>query len=215
MKRKIIFTLLSIAAFFMVVLSGCSDQKTPMKGYIDETELTEIINGFDSSIIPTKYSYEGFLNYFDYSEELVPRSIRKIDVDFIDSKDIYSDQCSSYYLRLPLHITLENWNSSELNNSGLSLSTRYQLESKIYRPASLDKVYYYRSEDGGFIIKTFGANKPLIIKRPSDITCRGKWNIEIEYDKNGYLIRETFATINSSEKNKSECCYGEAKYTYA
>ncbi len=215
MQRKFTYALLIIVAFLTVVLAGCSDQKAPMEGYISDEELTSIINSIDESFTPVKYGYEGNLNYFDFADEIVPKSVSKRNVEFEDSKETFSDKCSSYYLRLPLHITKANWTSTEVNSSNLSISTRYQLESKIYRPAGLDSIYYYKREGGGFYLRAFGVNKALIIKRPSDITCRGKWNIEIEYDERGFLVKEKFSTINSSENNKSECCYGEATYTYA
>ncbi|MBD5390555.1 hypothetical protein HDR67_00910 [bacterium] len=213
MQRKFRSILLLGLVCIMAFLTGCSDHKTPMKGYISEDEVYNIVTKFDQNTTYTKYAYEGTLNYFGYADELVPNSISKRNQEFQDSLDIYSDSCSSYYLRLPLHITLQNWTTEESN--GLSLSTKYQLESKVYRPAGLDSIYYYHREDGGFILRTFGVNKALIIKKPSDITCRAKWDIEIEYDADGYLVRESFATVNKSEKNKSECCYGEATYTYS
>lgn len=215
MQNKVLKSIAFLSTFLSLLLVGCSDQKSPIKGYINEEEIQEIVTSFDDTSHFTKYSYEGELNYFDYDEELVPRSIKKRNVEFKDSLEKYSNDCSSYYLRLPLHITPTNWICKEVDNSRLSLSTRYQLESKVYRPAGLDKIYYYKRDNGGFILRTFGVNKALIIKRPSDITCRAKWNIEIEYDNNGYLVKESFATVNSSQNNKSECCYGQATYTYS
>lgn len=215
MKRKLTGVLLLGFVFLLVFLTGCSDHKSPMKGYINEDELAQIASKFATETKYTKYSYEGNLNYFDYDDSLVPRTISKKNVELIDSLEEYNDKCSSYYLRLPLHLTIANWTTEGVGSDGLSISTRYQLEAKLYRPKGYDSIYYYAREDGGFIIRVFGVNKALIIKRPSDITCRGKWDIEAEYDANGYLVRETFATVNKSEKDKSSCCYGEAVYTYA
>ncbi|MDE7263385.1 MAG: hypothetical protein K2N64_01810 [Anaeroplasmataceae bacterium] len=212
MKRKWKGVLLLGIFLLLTAVTGCSDHKTPMKGYISDDDVYKIVTQFDENTSYTKYAYEGTLNYFGYADEIVPQTISKRNQEFTDSLDIYSEKCASYYLRLPLHITLTNWTTDASN--GLSLSTKYQLESKVYRPAGLDSVYYYNREGGGFILRTFGVNKALIIKKPSDITCRAKWDIEIEYDANGYLVRESFATVNKSEKNKSECCYGEATYTY-
>ncbi len=215
MQRKFTYAFLVLVTFLIVVLTGCSDQKAPLPGFISEEKLASIIDVLDESYNPVTYGYEGKLNYFDYADDIVPRSISKRNVEFEDSKDVYNAKCSSYYLRLPLHITKQNWTTDAVGSDGLSSSTRYQLEAKIYRPESLDELYYYEREDGGFILRAFGVNKGLIIKRPSDITCRGKWNIEIEYDARGFLVREYFATVNASESNKSECCNGEATYTYA
>lgn len=218
MRRKLTGVLLLGFVFLLAFLTGCSDHKSPMKGYITDDEVNQIVSKFANETKYTKYSYEGNLNYFGYADEIVPQTISKRNVEFVDSLEEYSDKCSSYYLRLPLHITVANWTTDKTaseSSSSLSISTKYQLESKIYRPAGLDSVYYYARVDGGFILRAFGVNKALIIKRPSDITCRAKWDIEVEYDANGYLVRESFATVNKSEKNKSSCCYGEAIYTYA
>ena len=173
MQRKFRSVLLLGIVCIIAFLTSCSDHKTPMKGYISEDEVYSIVTKFDETTSYTKYAYEGTLNYFGYADEIVPNSVSKRNQEFQDSLDIYRDSCSSYYLRLPLHITLANWTTTESN--GLSLSTKYQLESKLYRPAGYDSIYYYNREGGGFILRTFGVNKALIIKKPSDITCRGKW----------------------------------------
>lgn len=145
---------------------------------------------------------------------LIPREVYKSNVDFIDSIEKYDDKCASYYLGLPLHITKTNWASLEVDSSNRSLSTKYQLTAKVYRPAGLDEVYFYSREGGGFILKTFGVNKALRIIRPSDITCHAKWDIEAEYDQNGYLISEKFSTIKSNKNKKQDSCYGQATYRY-
>lgn len=209
-----------IAIFMMLValcLTSCSDQKSPEKGYISEAQLNSIVNGFSSKNY-TKYDVDGKLNYFEEDPNIIERETSLISKAFEDSLSAYSTSNSSLYLRVPLQITLENWTTEELNSSGLSLSTQYQLESKIYRPIGFDKIYYYATAEGGFVVKSFGVNKELKINNPiADdcvISCRGKWNIEIEYDASGYLVRETFATINYSENNLSQCCNGEAIYTF-
>lgn len=214
MKRLIKCSLLLVGLFCMLFLTSCGDQKSPEKGYITSEQLDEIVNSFDPTVEYNKYSYEGNLNYFNYEDLLIPRDIYKSNVDFIDSKELYDDKCASYYLSLPLHITKENWVSQEVNSSNRSLSTRYQLTSKVYRPASLDEVYFYEREGGGFILKTFAVNKALRIIRPSDITCHAKWDIEVEYDKNGYLVSEKFSTLKADKKQKQDSCYGQATYTY-
>lgn len=213
MKRLLKCSLLLVGFLFLLILSSCGDQKSPEKGYITSEKLDEIVKTFED-VDYNKYSYEGSLNYFDYEDSLIPRTISKKNVNFEDSKEKFSAKCSSYYLNVPLHITPVNWESLEVDSSKLSLSTKYQLTSKIYRPAGLDKVYFYEREGGGFILKAFAVNKSLRIVRPSDITCHAKWNIEIEYDENGYLISEKFGTVNASEKNKKDSCYGQATYVF-
>ena len=57
--------------------------------------------------------------------------------------------------------------------------------------------------------------KPWIIdKNNNNITMRAKWNITIEYDKNGYLVSEFFETINAHHDPDSKSCYGSATYTF-
>ena len=123
----------------------------------------------------------------------------------------------SYYLNLPLHITMENWNV--LNAQGKvdsTLSTGYLLEGRIHAPNSgyPEYVYYYERPEGGFIIKVFGTNKALRIINPSDVVCRAKWNITVEYDKNGYLVSESFETLNAHKDSDTKSVYGSAQYTY-
>ena len=207
---------LLLLALGTLLLTGCSDGKSPKKGYLSQDKVNEIVNSFkDGSSTYTKYSYQGELNYFEYEENKVPRSISKRDAEYVDSPTMFDSKSSSYYLNLPLRITPTSWICEEKNSSGLSLSTQYQLESKIHRPDSLDNVYYYSRTGGGFYAKVFGANKPLLIVNPSQVTCRAKWNITVEYNELGYLVKEEFSTINSSKDHKSECCYGEATYTFA
>lgn len=214
MKFRLKTTFIFIFTVLLVFLVGCTSNKKPTKGYISEERVMEIIEGFDSNVVYSKYNYEGNLNYFNHPDELVPRTVSKKNVTFNDSLDAFSDSCASYYLRLPLHLNKSNWTSTKVNDQGLSLSTKYQLESKIYRPAGLDEVYYYESDDGGLIVRVFGVNKALKIKKPSDIECHGKWNIEVVYDKNGYLISEKFETVNTKRASDNDCCYGQATYSY-
>ncbi|MCH5180657.1 MAG: hypothetical protein J1F32_05560 [Erysipelotrichales bacterium] len=207
------------------ILTSCGDFKTPLAGYITKDEVNAIVNNFKKGASEfSKYSYKGNFNYFAYSEDLMPGSISKSNIEFLDAPDYYVEdnadkpnepKANSYYLRLPLRITPTSWSSDKVSKGGLPLSTQYQLEAKIYRPEGLDSIYYYKRDEGGFILRTFGVNKALIIQYPSGITSRGKWNIEVEYDADGYLCREYFATVNASEDNKSECCYGEATYTFS
>lgn len=212
--KKIISILL---LFSLLMFIGC-DGKEPIDGYINDDELaSNIIVNFKTETIYTKYSLKGNLNYLGMESEKVPRSIEKESEPFIDSIEISSDDCVSYYLRLPLHITNTNW--IRYNDSGkydITQSTKYKLESRIYAPNSgyKEKVYYYQREDGGFIIRTFATNKSLKIVNPSDIECHAKWNIIVEYDKNGYLVREYFETINKLIDDNNKTVYGEAYYKY-
>ena len=57
-------------------------------------------------------------------------------------------------------------------------------------------------------------NKALKIVNPSDVVCHAKWNITLEYDNHGYLVKEEFATINSFKDPDTESVYGTAIYSY-
>lgn len=123
----------------------------------------------------------------------------------------------SYYLYVPLHLNKDSWNYGEGNNITFVKSTRYALESRLYIRGDADTVthtcYYYRGVDGGLKIKVFSQNKALKI-RECGITSHSKWNITVEYDKYGYLVKETFATINAFKEPDSKTCYGEATYEF-
>ena len=58
-------------------------------------------------------------------------------------------------------------------------------------------------------------NKALRIINPSDVVCHAKWNITVEYDENGYLLSETFETVNSHKDPDTKTVYGSATYSYA
>ncbi len=213
MQRKITGIIIAVFVCALLLLVGCGDQKSPDSGYLSAEEVDQCIQNLKTKEV-TSYGYDGSLNYFEFNDSIVPRTISKSNQKFEDSSEYYQLSCSSYYLRVPLHINKVNWYSDKQDSSNNSLSTKAQLEGKIYRPDSLDQVYYYHRDGGGFIIKTFGVNKGLIIFQKDSITCRGKWNITIEYDEYGYLVSEKFETINSSEKNKKDCCYGSASYRF-
>lgn len=210
-KQNIIISLILIILTFI----GC-DGKKPIEGYITEEDLNEIILTFKTETIYTTYSYKGTLNYLGMDSEKVPKTIEREEF-FIDSIERSSEDCVSYYLKLPLHITNSNWIKFNTNGKyDINQSTKYKLESRIYAPNSgyKEKVYYYNREGGGFVIRTFATNKSLKIVNPSDIECHAKWNITIEYDKNGYLVREYFETINRTIDDDNKTVYGEAYYWY-
>lgn len=134
----------------------------------------------------------------------------------IGSKPNTKFSCS-YYLNLPLHITKDNWIiMNEAGKLDTTNSTNYLLEGRIHAPNSgyPEHVYYYERPEGGFIIKVFGTNKALRIINPSDVVCHAKWNITVEYDENGYLVSETFETLNAQKDPNTESVYGTATYTY-
>lgn len=226
MKNKLrSFLLLTIICLFGIILTSC-DRKTPEKGYVSEKYILEnVINNIDSSLVAKTYSFKGNFNYFAVNSDKLPKTIEKTDKTFVDSPNAYDEIHSSYYLDLPLHITKENWIVYTNKVYDISLSTKYALESKIYQlnGGYLDKVYYYEREDGGFYLKAFGVNKRLKIgtlknkpkeDKPTNIEPNGKWNIICEYDANGYLISETFETINAHKEADNKTIYGKATYTY-
>lgn len=219
MKKKHLLPFLLLLAL-PLVLSSC-DGKNPQGGYISADEVTKIVTKFDTAATYNSYHVEGTLNFFgnpkqENGEDNIRDSVSK-DVTFTDSLDKYDkSKAASYYLSVPLHITLTSWNSEEKNNNDIPLSTKYQLEAKMYRVAGLDKVYYYANEMGGLTAKTFAVNKNLIINdgKYQELQARAKWNVEVVYDSHGYLVKESFATLNSNSGNPADYCKGEATYTF-
>lgn len=231
--KQLKYFVLVLLSLLVVSLVGCSDRKSPAKGYLSENEVSEIINNLEDSISPRDIEVKGYLNYFNLSEDKLVKEVDQVmnyieyPVKSADGTNEYIKQCASYYLRLPMHITKETWSEEDS-----AWSSKYQLESKLYRPSGMDKIYYYSRPDGGFIIRLFGANKELKISNYDlwnegiaddlvDLLCSAKWNITVEYDANGYLVKEEFSTVNApknkdnvSANAKSKCCYGQAIYEY-
>lgn len=226
MKNKLrSFLLLTIVFLFGIILTSC-DGKTPEKGYVSENYILEnVINNIDSTKVAKTYSFEGNFNYLGVESEKLPETVKKENITFVDSQSCYDEAHSSYYLDLPLHITKENWIVYTDNAYDINLSTKYALESRIYQPNGgyLDTIYYYKRTDGGFYLKAFGVNKRIKIgtahsktaaDKPTVIEPNGKWNIICEYDANGYLISETFETINAHKDSDTKTIYGKAVYIY-
>ncbi len=233
--KHIKYFVLVLFALLSVFLSGCSDGKAPAKDYLSEEELAAIINNLEDSVSPKDIEVTGYINYFNLSENKLKTKLEQVmsykeypvKPSSEDETNDYTKTCASYYLRLPMHITKETWNETDTN-----WSSRYQLESKLYRPSGMDKIYYYSRAEGGFIVRLFGVNKELKISNYDlwnegfvddlvDLLCSGKWNITVEYDAAGYLVKEEFSTLNAPENKenastdtKSKCCYGQATYEY-
>lgn len=233
--KHIKYFVLVLFALLGISLAGCSDGKSPAKGYLSEDELSDIINNLEDSVSPKDIEVKGYLNYFNLSEDKLGTTLEQVmsykeypvKSSSTDEANNYTKTCASYYLRLPMHITKETWNETDTN-----WAARYQLESKLYRPSGMDRIYYYARPEGGFIVKLFAANKELKISNYDlwnegfaddlvDLLCSGKWNITVEYDAAGYLVKEEFSTVNApknkenaSADTKSQCCYGQATYEY-
>ena len=219
MKKKHLLPFLLLLSL-PLVLSSC-DGKRPDGGFISDDEVTKIVTNFESEAIYGTYHVKGTLNFFgnpkneDSGTENINGSI-DFDDFFDDSLDKYDkNKSASYYLAVPLHITLTNWKSEVMKND-IPQSTKYQLEAKMYRVAGLDKVYYYANEQGGITAKSFGVNKDLVIYDDyQEMHARAKWNVEVVYDGQGYLVKESFATLNANSSNPKDYVKGEATYTFA
>jgi hypothetical protein len=225
---------------FVVLLFASCDKKTPEKGYLTDEQVLEIIKGFSQTADYSKYSYEGTLNFLGFEDSLIPHEIYG-KKDFNDSlHGYYNKKNTSSYLRMPLHLTLDNWTIDEtdiaeaseaevlleateerLSNAEDQLfeneitqeefdvieaeckkiildcneiiagaeysnTTYHKIQSMLLTIGeTLDQVYFYAAEDGGLIVRTFGAKKALIINE-SDIICHGKWNVTLTYNNEGY-----------------------------
>ena len=216
MKLKFKRLLPILLAFICLIFTSC-DKKSPEKGYLSEEEILEVVKGFSSTNEYSTFSFKGTMNFLGLGDSIYLAAFdpKGTDVEFVDSLDMYNVDSTSYYLRMPLHLTYENW--TKVIDGKEDNSTRFVIESMLLiYGETLDKVYYYTDAEGNFIIRTFGANKGLIIdKKNSEIICHGKWNVTITYDKNGYLKSEKFETINARKDDKSKTCYGEAIYRFA
>ena len=213
MKFKIKHLWVVLLAFMCLIFASC-DQKDPDEGYLTDEQVLEIVKGFSANVDYTTYSCNGTLNFLGFGDDIVPTEKRIRDKEFEDSLDIYSSKASSYYLRMPLHITETNWTYTDEDGAN-SNSTYYRIKSMLLTIGeTLDEVYYYTDADGSLIIRTFGANKALNILK-GDIICHGKWNVTITYNSKGYLVSEVFETINAHKDKDTESCYGEATYTFA
>lgn len=221
--KKIGGRFLLLSAVMMALVSCGIDGKNPLPGYeetVGDTFAAKVIQKLDGTYIPSTYDVKGSINFygmanedgkFETSVDTVAKGTPKA---FNDSPSEFSKSNSSFYLRLPLHLTTANWNSSSIDTQGLTLATKYRLEAAFIRKDGIDKVYYYLNSDGGFTIRSFAANKILKMYRPVDMEGHGKWNCSATYDKYGLLIEESFATINAHSDPDSESIYGGAKYTY-
>lgn len=188
-----------------------------------EDKINPTVNRVNQTIIdlivePWVCSICGTTNDFEYS------SCSKVEVNEETGKETpcmgsrpNTKFTCSYYLSLPLHITKNAWNVlTPQGKVDTNYSLSYLLEGRIHAPNSgyPEHVYYYERPEGGFIIKAFGVNKALRIVNPSDVVCHAKWNIVAEYDENGYLVSESFETLNAHKAPDTETVYGSAKYTY-
>ena len=216
--------LLVVLLAFVVLLFTSCDQKKPEDGYISSTKLNEIVAGFSDTTDYSEYYVTGNLNYFGLPDEEIPNTV-DTDYKFNDCLEFFNlrenNYSKSYYLRLPLHICMDNWTyvlPEELQTDEIKKnrqSTKSRLESALLVVGkTLDQLYYYVDAEGNLIIKTFGANKALRINE-SDIIVHAKWNVTVIYNKDGYLVSEKFETINTRKEADSKTCYGEANYEFA
>ena len=216
MKIKIKRFCVVLLAFVVLLFASC-DKKTPDKGYLTDEQVLEIVEKFSATTDYSKYTYSGSMNFFDKDKEfeLPCYNVGRENARFTDSLEKYSTSSTSYYLRMPLHLTEANWTYA--TETGVTAdSTKDKITSILLTIGkTLDEVYYYTDAEGNFIIKTFAANKILYIDtKNSDVRTSAKWNVTITYDKNGYLVSEEFATINAHKDPDSETCYGKATYKF-
>lgn len=209
-ENKALYTKYSVKGTFNYF--DYSEDKVPSSVNRMNQTITDLI------VAPWICSKCGTENEFNYA------NCKKVDIDPTTNKEIpcqgsrpKTKVTCSYYLNLPLHITKDNWNIlTPQGKIDTEYSHNYLLEGRVHAPNTgyPEYVYYYERPEGGFIIKAFGVNKALKIVNPSDVVCHAKWNITVEYDENGYLISETFSTLNAHKKPDTESVYGSAQYTY-
>lgn len=208
--------LLVLISVFTITISGCTGKK-PEKGYVSSEYIyaNYIYNFKDMDY--KYYDVEGTFNYLGIINNEIQPTVSIKNKAFVFDSNKHSKSAESHFLRLPLHINKVNWriydDEGKLN---VEHSTKYLLESRCYQinGGYLDDIYYYLRDGGGFYLKAFGVNKTLKFTNPVEIQTNAKWNIIAEYDENGYLISETFQTLNAHDAPDSESIYGKTTYIY-
>ena len=174
-----------LAASLMIVSCGGPS------GYLTESEIKDEIATYQD-LGYTTYSYTGTMNFFGMDK----------DYDVDRSNREYTVAETSYYLALPTKLQAETFETDYTT-----------ILNKFTTSDSIDTVYCYKEDDGGLAFKVFKINKRLVIRR-FGIECSAKWNAQIIYDENGYLVSENFATINSHKAPDTDSVYGECTYIY-
>ena len=223
MKKYIKLIFISIAVCMLSIVTSCSGGKNPYSGYVSLEEVEEQVINKISSKEYTQYTLTSEFNFRSKEVLGFPEAVNK-NFYFTPAPDEFSDECTSHYLLAPLQITSKNW--VILNEDGsvnAVKSTREKIISKMYKvnDAYNDTYYMYLEEDGGFSIRSFGVNKKITLyekksngSKKKRLETKGKFDITLKYDKNGYLVYEAFQTINTHNGDKKDTCYAYATYTY-
>lgn len=178
-----------IAGLSILSLVSCSGARA---GYLELDDIKNSVSSFEDKGYST-YFYEGYLNFFAYTPE---------EYEVSRDNQSYDPLSTSYYLGLPTKLTIDTFDVD------------YQtILDKFTTTDSFDTVYCYPTEEGGLSFEVFSINKRLTIRR-FGIECSAKWNAQIIYDENGYLVSENFATINSHKAPDTDSVYGECTYIY-
>ncbi len=185
MKNK--FKMLVLGSLAMV-LTACGAPK----GYLSYEEIENIASTFKDIDYKT-YSYVGEFNCKGLTGDEYAAS---------GTDKTFDSEETSFYLGLPLKLNSEN------------LEDQYNsIISKFTTTDSIDTVYCYSTSENGLSFKTFSINKRLIIRRfGMEITA--KWNLDLTYDSNGYLIKENFESVNAQTDSYLNSVYGYCTYSY-
>lgn len=147
---------------------------------------------------------------------------------------------SSYYLRAPLQLTSTNYYVEKGNPAELSYDAANADKANcvygiihsllIYASGSTSSLYMRETEEGGLIFFATNSDTFLTILNVNNIdfgdgnplvytgNFAGRINGEFEYNKEGYLVRETVWSINyKAEKVATDptMLFLESTYTYA
>ena len=184
-----------------------------------------------------------FVPYARYNEGFYSKYAESLSED--DDIKIYAMASHSYWLRAPLKIDKENFFALNEEGSENISTANYQLTHIITawidavgsaNPSSC-YTYYETLSNGGFAIGGNSVHTKLFIDNypcyPSGADCEfgewiardplpafknsvdGKFNIRFEYDKDGWLKSESFASINYNPSSSiSTQTAGESRYYY-
>lgn len=191
-NKKLITSLLMISS----LLCSCNNNE------LSFNNIKEVVSTYSETTSYKTYSYSGNINLlnngYDYS---VNKSNQEYDIS-----------STSYYLNLPTHLKLSTLESSE------DVTGDYDtIINKFTTTDSIDTVHVYKNDIGGLSFYTFKINKKLYIKTKDgniNINCTAKWNCEIRYDNDGYLVYEKFESLNAHKEDDSLSVYGLCNYTY-
>ena len=215
-------------------------------GSIDlNSMITEISD--DDGLFDQNPNGESYVAHARYNDGFYLEDIESLDEE---NTVIFEMASHSYWLRMPMHITRDNFYAEyEVNGEKVENPTcaHYMLEHLITEAvgqsgsinASTNRCYYEILSNGGFAVggrnvrslihidnypyymdydahPEMGEWEPDIVPWPCYQTeIDGRFNIRFEYDKDGWLVKETLSTSDYDVRKTTDAQVAlRAVYTY-